>query len=106
MKWLKNALAPGLASYGVLAYLKGNYRKTVSRIDKAHTWMPQIIEMPEYSGYLGLALVKIGDKQRAKVFLEKSLSNFEHLSFIDKDEKEIKQKLIREIQHVLQSIST
>ena len=106
MKWLKTALAPGLASYGVLAYLKGNYRKSVSRIEKALVWMPQITEMPEYSGYLGLALVKIGEKQRAKVYLEKSLSNFENLSFIDKEEKAIKQKLIGEIQYVLQSIST
>ncbi|MEE8379021.1 MAG: hypothetical protein V3R49_01410 [Gammaproteobacteria bacterium] len=106
MKWIKQSLAPGLASFGVLAYLKGDYEKSVSRIERAFDWVPQLNEMPVYSGYLGLSLLKVGKAIEAQLHLEKSLGGFNKLAFIDKDEKEINAELKKEIENALQVFKT
>ena len=106
MKWIKHSLAPGLASLGVLAYLKGNYPKAVSRIERAFSWAPQLNEMPEYSAYLGLGLLKLGKMPEARQHLEKSLECFDKLAFIEKDEKEVKAQLKREVEFALQKYNT
>ncbi len=106
MKWIKHSLAPGLASFGVLAYIRGNYAKAVSRIEKAFSWVPQLNDMPEYSAYLGLGLLKLGKNGQARQHLEKSLDGFNKLSFLDKDEKEIKAKLKKEVEIALQEYNT
>lgn len=106
MKWVKRSLAPGLASFGVLAYLKGNYAKAVSRIEKAFSWVPQLDDMPEYSAYLGLGLLKLGKNGEARRHLEKSLDGFNKLAFVDTDEKDIKAKLKKEVEIALQEYNT
>ena len=106
MELIKRSLAPGLASFGVLAHMRGNHAKAVSRIERAFRWVPQLCEMPEYSGYLGLSLVKLGRADEAQSFLEKSLRGFEKIKFIDKDERQIKTELKSEIESALHASST
>lgn len=103
MKILKQIFAPGLASYGVVAYLKGNYKKTISRIEKAISWQPHISDEPVYNGYLGLALLKIGSKDRALPYLNKAVELFKTLKTTDNDEKEIYDELKNEIETALQN---
>ena len=106
MKWIQQCLAPSLASLGVVAYLKGNYEKAVTRIERAVNWVPQLSEMPEYSGYLGLSLLKLGKRREARQHLEKSLDRFNKLTFIDQDENRIKAELRTEIEIALREFNT
>ena len=106
MRWIRQCLAPSLASLGVVAYLKGNYEKAVERIERAVNWVPQLSEMPEYSGYLGLSLLKLGKGAEARQHLERSLDGFNKLTFIDHDEKRIKAQLKTEIEIALREVNT
>ena len=98
MKIIKHTFAPGLASYGVTAYLKGNYIKTIIRIERAIKWLPEIAEDPVYNGYLGLALLKSSKNKKALPYLIKSVELFNSMEVTDKNDREIYQKLKNEIE--------
>ena len=103
MKFFKQCFAPALASYGVTAYLQGNHVKSISRIEKAINWLPQIIEEPVYSGILGLSLLKTGNKKKALPNLINSLEGFKNIKPKDNEHAEIYEQLKDEIQTAIQN---
>ena len=105
MKCIKAIFAPSMASFGVISYLKGNFKKTITRIERAIAWRADIVEEPMYSGHLGLALLKVGEKEKAKPFLEKSLEEFSNPKHLEEDEDQIVENIIKEIENGLQNIT-
>ena len=105
MKCLKATFAPGMASFGVIAYLKGNFKKTIIRIERAIAWRGDIVEEPMYSGHLGLALLKVGEKEKAKPFLERALKDFSNPKHLEDDENQIVENFIKKIENALQNIT-
>ena len=102
MKIIKQIFAPSLASYGVTAYLRGNHKKTISRIEKAILWLPQISEEPVYNGYLGLALLKAGNKAKALPYLKRAVKLFNSSVSTDIDNKDIYDQLKNDIEIAIQ----
>jgi hypothetical protein len=72
---IKAALAPSLASLGVLAHWKGWDEKAVSFIDKAENWAPGLksFEGGYYEVYRLLSLYKLRPEASVRVALQEAL---------------------------------
>jgi len=99
MKWLKECFAPSLASFGATAYLKGDYKKAVSRIMKSIDWLPQMNDSEVFMGILGVSLSKLGNNHEALPYL--TLAHDKLVNTTDVENSDFKIRLIYEIKYAL-----
>ncbi len=64
-RMIREALAPSIATSGMMHYWKGNYQKAFARLEKAKRWSPGIFLDSEFQGYYGLSLDRIGETKKS-----------------------------------------
>ena len=82
IKATKMALAPALASLGVLAHWKGWHAKTIFFIDRAEKWLPGIknFEGGYYEVYRLLSIYKLEPEPNTRSLLLEAISTLnEHI---------------------------
>ena len=90
IKEIKTALAPGLASLGVIAHWKGWHNRAVSFIDRAKIWVPELegFEGGYYELYRLLSLYKIRPDASVRGTLLSSLDKLKAYASDDHDMNE------------------
>ena len=102
----KEALAPSIASFGVMQYWKGNYELSVRRLLQARSWSPWVFENSIYQGYLGLGLYKSGNIDQSKEHIESIWKYLSTTEESDQDINDLYEDLYLEIKDIISAINT
>lgn len=104
MKWL----APAMASSGVIACMCENYDKAEKSFRRAEKWLPGVLNVAEYAGFIGLALFENGELEEARPHLEKGIQEIGKVRRIaaPSEHLELEAAMVRRWEDALKMIDT
>ena len=103
---LKQAVAPSLASRGIMQYWRGNYKKAHQLLARAQDWSPYLFENSEFQGYLGLSLFRIGRVEQSIPLMAEAIKNAQSIRQFNSDVRSVQDDMIAEIKAILGKAKT
>jgi tetratricopeptide (TPR) repeat protein len=101
ISFFKKALAPAVATQGLMHYWRGNYQKSCELLTKAKQWDPEITKNSIFEAGLGLVLHHLGRPEEAAPKLISAQSHLSKLSTHNKEIASAEHQMLKEINQVL-----
>ena len=103
ISFFKTALAPAVATQGLMHYWRGNYQKSYELLKKAECWNPEVTKNSIYEASLGLAIYHLGNRKEATPRLISAQSYLSKPSTHNKEIAETERQILKEVNQALSS---